>query len=209
MAFTLRFPTHGPVPGIEDISEWLHDQGEAFEPAGLDTLSLLALPVRVHFDAEGAVRAHMEISETVPLTRLVGLLFELSVRLRADVHLVGSGRDTRQGLWIHLADEQDRRRLQNALNVAIEQGDGERVQQDLWAIVHALGHGDALAWDPRRHTIVRMTEVGAPEGIALEDAKWHKEDAVVGDLVGVPAQGPVHILAWRWLSEAWPRLVSE
>ena len=44
--------------------------------------------------------------------------------------------------------------------------------------------------------------------MAVEDAKWLDERVVTGDAVFRPADGPMHVLAWRFVSQAWPGLAE-
>ncbi len=62
VAYTISFPTNGPLPGTGDIAQWLTEQGEPFEVDGDNQLSLRALPVRIEFD-------HATIMASVGKTR--------------------------------------------------------------------------------------------------------------------------------------------
>ncbi len=207
MAFTVSFRRQGPRPAAEALSEWLTEQGEPFEADGDDVLVLRALPVRLVVDEH--IRAHVDLLPATPLTRLVRVLFDLSVHLGADVRLVGSGDITRPGLWLRFADEQDRQRIAAALGEADETHHHDDVRRGFWQLLGALGNGRDLRWDASRGAIVEMLEVGSDDGISVEDASWHDAEASAGDTVAVTVAGDLHIVAWRWLSEAWPSLRQE
>lgn len=205
MAFTVMFRSQAPSPPRSALEAWLTDQGEPFEAAGGE-LSLRALPIRLVVD-EG-VRAHLDPTPTCPLTRLVRVVFDLSVHLGADVRLVGSGPVTRASLWLHLADEQDRQRIAAALEEADRNHPQDDVRAAFWSLLGALGDGRDLRWDASRAAIVEMRDVGGDGGLTVEEASWHNADAAIGDTVPIQVGGAVHILAWRWLSEAWPSLLD-
>lgn len=207
MAFTITFTTHATIPATTDVATWLTDQGEAFEQEGPYTLALKALPVRVVLD-EGVLKAHLEVGVETALARMVDLLFALSVEAGADVRLAGLGEVTRPRLWLKLADEQDRVRIQQALQHASEHHNREEVLQRLWSVLHEIAPGHDLRWDAHRGRIVELVEVGEPGGISVEEASWLVEGAKPGDAVPRPVDGQVHIIAWRWLSEAYPGLAE-
>lgn len=205
MAFTVTFPTNEPLPDVDALSDWLTTQGEPFERDGPSTLALRALPVRLIVDDAG-IQAPLDLSPDTSLTRLVRLVFDLSVRLGGDVRLAGAGETTRADLWLRLADEQDRLRIVQALERATAHGHADEVVRGLWSVLGSLGHGRDLRWDAARRRIVDMLDVGGPDGLPVEEAAWHDADASEGDTVAVPVSGDLHILAWRWLGEAWPSL---
>ena len=211
MAFTVRFPTSGPCPPPQAVANWLTAHGEPFEAEGDDTLTLRALPVRfvAASDAE-TMLAHLEVNSTVPLTRVVDLLFGISVEAGADVRLTGEGEITRSALWMRLADEQDRIRIAETLRRAQDHGNGDEVLTRLWAVVAGLRPRRDDRWDATSARIVEMREVGVEGGISLEDAQWHAENPEIGDVVAVPVHNShhIHTLAWRWLSEAYPGLAE-
>lgn len=207
MAFTLSFPTSGPIPGPKDLAAWLTAQGEPFEQEGTGVLQLRALPMRlVHTGTD--IQAQVDVTPTVPLSRMNRLLFDLSMRLGADVRLVGVGEVNRPELWLRLANEQDRMRIAAALDKAAHHNNRDEILRAFWSILGSLGPGRDLRWDTRRDCIVDVQEVGAADGITLEDARWHDANVSTGDTVSVPMGGDLHILAWRWLSEAWPSLIG-
>lgn len=209
MAFAVSFPTTGPCPSPDELASWLKERGEPFEVEGPDTVQLRALPVRfVLTPGQHALQAQIDVTSTTPLSRLVDLLFAVSVRAGADVRLTGEGEMTRPALWMHLADEQDRLRIAESLQRAAEHGTREEVTKRLWAIVASLRPGCDDRWDADRQRIVQLLEVGEPDGISLEEARWHVDDPKPGDVIPVPVRGFLHILAWRWLSETYPGIAE-
>jgi hypothetical protein len=207
LAFSVTLHTAGPVPPIQNLTDWLTEQGEPFDEEGLNQLVLRGLPVRLLLDeTEGEISAQVDITPTVPLMRLVDLLFDLSVVAQADVRLVGVGEVNRPAMWMHLADDQDRRRIGMALLRSTEHGNHEEVIRRLWSVLGVLRPGMDIRWSMERGTVLEMKEVGAVGGISIEDAAWHDPETLLGDLVAVPVEGYVHGLAWRWLSEAYPGL---
>lgn len=208
MAFTVTFPTTGPMPAADDVASWLIDRGEPFEREGTDNLALRALPVRLVLSDQAHLQAHLGVHSTATLTRLVDMLFALSVHIGSDVKLTGIGAVTRASLWLRLADEQDRIRISEALVRAAEHGKMDEVSKRLWAVIAALRPGHDDRWDTTQSCIVEIKEVGDIQGISLEEAQWHDQSAQVGDTISVPIAGSVHSLAWRWLSEAYPGLAE-
>jgi hypothetical protein len=207
LAFTVTFPAAPRCPASDEIAAWLTTQGEPFEEEGPHTLQLRALPVRIVIvSEERGFQAHIDVTTSVPLVRLVELIFELSNRAGTDVRLAGAGQVTRAGLWLRLADEQDRRRVARALERAREQGKGEEVVRGLWAVLAAACPERDVRWDVSRERVVELKEVGAPGGIPLEEAAFHMEEASAGDVVAVEIGEHLHLVAWRWLSEAHPGL---
>ena len=208
MAFSLTFPSSDPVPHTQDLATWLTEQGEAFEREGPHTLRLKAVPVRVVTDPQAAsMQAQLEMTVDAPLSRIVDLFFNLSMRAGADVRLAGEGAVSRPQLWLSLAEDQSRHRLARSLERSMERSNAHEIHTRLWAVVGALRPGRDARWDAKRETIVEVLEVGAPEGISLEEASWHAESPQVGDMVGVPVKGHLHMVAWAWLQEAFPGLV--
>jgi hypothetical protein len=207
VAFTVSFPTSGPLPEVGDLAAWLTEQGEPFEHDASETITLRALPVRIVHEGD-AVRAQVEVTPTLPLSRLVRLLFDLSVRVGADVRLAGVGEINRAGLWLKLADEQDRQRLATALGQAGTSSHRDEIFHELWSLLSCLGDGADLRWDAASGRIVELKEVGTPGGLTVDEAAWHAERAAPGDQVAVPVVGRHHLVAWRWLVEAWPNLLE-
>ena len=208
MAFTVTFYSTRPTPPIQELSNWLIGVGEPFEEEGPRTLVLRALPVRLVVHPDAPMQAQVDIAPSVPLMRLVDLLFDLSNLIGADVRLAGTGGVTRPDLWKRLADEQDRRRLTAALDRAKERGNHADVLKRLWPFVSALVPENDVRWSTEHHAIVKMEEVGVPGGLSIEEAQWHVENSIEGDLIALPVEGTLHILAWRWLSEAYPGLAE-
>jgi hypothetical protein len=206
LAFTVTFPTAGPLLTAKDVTEWLIDQGEPFDQDGPYSISLRALPVRLILTLDGTMQGQLEITQAVPVARLVNLLFSLSVRAGADVRLAGAGRVNRPTLWMKLADEQDRMRIAEALDRSEERGNRPEVVNRLWQVLAAFQPGADVRWDANQRRVVELKEVGPDDGITEEEAKWLDENAAEGDLIPVEVAGCPHIPAWRWLSEAYPGL---
>lgn len=207
VAHTITFPTSGPLPSLDDLAGWLTEQGEPHQEDGPDQLSLRSLPLRLVHDGR-SVRAQLDLQPTTPLSRLTRVVFDLSVRLGADVKLVGAGEVTRPAMWLRLADEQDRLRLAAAIDKAGDVDKRDQVLTGLWSLLGSIAPGRDLRWDLTRAQIVEIKEVGAPGGISVEEASWFDADASTGDAVAVPQSGDVHVLAFRWMSEAYPSLVE-
>jgi len=209
LAYTVTFPTTERCPEPEEVAGWLTELGEPIEPEGPHTLQLRALPVRlVIIPEDRSFKAHIDITTTAPLVRLVDLLFELSMRAGTEVRLAGFGALTRPSLWLRLAEEQDRHRLARAMRLAEEQGKKEEVVRGMWAVLAAASPGRDVRWDAARKRIVELKEVGGPDGVPLEEASWHVEDPASGDVIAIPVEGPLHLIAWRWLSAAHPGLTD-
>lgn len=205
VAFTVTFPTSGPLPDAAALASWLTEQGEPFEHEQPQSLTLRALPVRLAFE-HASIQATVDIHSAVPLTRLVNLLFALSHRLGADVRLVGVGEVTRSALWYRFADEQDRLRIREAIGRSAAHNNRDELLRTLWSVLGTLGGDRDWRWDILKDRVVELAEVGAPGGITVEEAAWHTTTAHPGDTVAIPVRGNVHILAWRWLKEAYPSL---
>ena len=207
MAFTVLLQTVGPVPPRTDLAEWLIEQGEPYTEEGPQTLALRGLPVRLVIEQEeGVIQAQLEITPTLPLMRLIDLLFDLSVVAGADVRLAGMGDVSRPTLWMRLADEQDRQRIQTAILRSVEYGNQEEVLRRLWSVLAVIQPGVDIRWRAEHASIVFMKEVGADGGISIEEAAWHSTAPTLGDLIAIPVVTYQHSLAWRWLSEAYPGL---
>lgn len=207
MAFTVTFPSTSPLPSVDELGGWLTDRGEPFAPGGNDEVALRALPIRfVASPGHATLKAHLEVTATAPISRMVDVLFEVSVRAKADVVLAGFGEVTRSGLWMRLADDQDRVRIAQALSRAREHGQHDEIHKRLWSVVaiQRAGHDDR--WDAQQERVVEVVEVGS--GISLEQAAWHVEEPAMGDVISVPVHGALHILVWRWLSEAYPGIAE-
>jgi len=205
MAFTITFITVNEPVSIDNVQGWLTELGEPFEPVGTTTLQLRPLPVQIVLAEDRPIKAHIDVTSTLPLQRLIDLLFAISLKAGADVQLVGTGSVTRAALWLRLADEQDRQRLENALAIASERGN-DAIPQQLWEVLAAMSPGQDLRWDQHTAHIVVMKEVGATLGLTIEDASWLTENPHIGDVIPVPAVGQPHLIAWRWLTEAYPGL---
>jgi hypothetical protein len=187
--------TAGQVPTEEILERWLTEQGEPFEREG-DELVLRALPVRLALTVEDGLSGTLDIGPGTPLVRLVDLLFDLSVVAGADV-LLGKTKLTRPALWLRLADEQDRLRIGAALDQAEERGILDEVLRRLWAVLGALHPGSDLRWSADLRSIVELREPPTTGPLGASDH---------GELVPVPVRSNAHVLACRWLSEAYPSL---
>jgi len=154
------------------------------------------------------LQAHVDVTTTTPLVRLVDLLFDLSNRAATDVRLAGVGKVDRGALWLRLADEQDRRRIAKALVQASEQGKRDEVVRGLWGVLAAACPGRDVRWDAGREHIVELKEVGGPSGMAAEEAAFLLEDPETGDVAAIELHEDLHLVAWRWLSEAHPGLAD-
>ncbi len=206
MAFTVTFPTSRPLCTVEELSAWMADRGEPFA-ADDHGLTLRAIPMRfVAAPDQAALQCQIEVTETMPVQRMVDVVFDVSVQAGADVHLVGEGQASRAFLWMCLADEQDRVRLASALTRAESSSNRDEILRRLWGILAAARFGHDDRWDAGQERVVELLEVG--ESISLDDAAWHADDPEVGDVVSVPVKGMLHCLAWRWLSEAYPGIAE-
>ncbi len=209
MAYTVTFRSGGTCPAPEEVESWLTEQGEPFEREGPHTIQLRALPVRlVIIREEQGFQGHIEVTVSAALVRLVDLIFELSMRAGADVRLAGAGELTRASLWLRLADEQDRLRIARAIARAEEQGKKDEVVRGLWSVIDALSPNRDVRWDATREQVVELKEVDQPGGITLEEAAFHTENPVAGDVVAVDFPGHLHLVAWRWMAEAFPNLTD-
>jgi hypothetical protein len=189
--FTVTFPASGPPASVDELGGWLTARGEAFVVEdGL--LALRALPLRFATARRKALEAVVEVNESVPLSRLVDVLFEISVRAGSDVNLVGHGPIGRAELWLRLADEQDRLRIAAALERARIHNQHDDIHHRLWAVVASLRPDHDDRWDTREQRIVELEDTGK-EGEAVP--------------VPITAQG-LHCLTWRWLSEAYPGITD-
>ncbi len=207
MPFTLRFPTAGPLPAPDDIASWLTEQGEPFEHDETAGLALRALPLHLHLDP-GGIRASVDLAPNTPLPRLIRVLFDLSMRLGADVLLAGVGEVRRPELWLHLSGEQDRLRISVALDQAAAHHVRDEVLTNFWALLSAMGQGRDLRWDFARSAIVQIREVRVPNEERAADSEEPDTDTDPMESVSLPVEGQLHVLAWRWLSEAYPSLTS-
>ncbi len=182
--FEVVFVSPDPAPPVERVAAWLLEEGEPVE-AEPEGLALRALPVRLGVGGP-RLTARVTPGADTPLERLVNLLFNLSVRLGADVY-VGDAPVHRGALWLTFASEQDRARIVRCLDRANERGNTE-VARRLWTVLGALaGRDRSWRWD---------TRVGG--AVAWSDAEG--DDAR-------PVEGSVYLVLWRWLSEAYPGLV--
>jgi len=207
MAFTVTFPSTSPPPPVDELGRWLTERGEPFAPDGEDCIALRALPIRfVASPGHASLKAQLEITSRSPVTRMVDVLFDVSVQARADVVLAGVGEVNRPSLWMNLSDDQDRVRIAESLARAREHGQHDEIHKRLWSVVALQRPGHDDRWDTTQQRIVELVEVGS--GITLEQAAWHSEEPAIGDVIPVPVHGSIHILVWRWLSEAYPGIAE-
>ena len=156
MAFTVVFPPSGEKLGAEMVANWLTERGEPFDWDTPSTLALRALPVRLVIGENDHIHAHLELTSEVSLSRMLEMLYALSVLAGADVRLLGVGEVTRSHLWLRLADEQDRLRISGAVERAEESGQREEVLHKLWPVIAAIREGCDDRWDARRGRIVEL-----------------------------------------------------
>jgi hypothetical protein len=205
MDFTIRFPTGGPQTDQDALVGWLKERGEPCDASEVQ-VSLLALPVVFLWD-EGTLRATLQLTPNLALSRLVDLVFAVSLHVGGDTMLEGVGPVSRPELWLLLADEQDRLRIGSALERSRQLGNSNDVMRHLWSVVHTLRRGKDDRWDAARERIVEVVEVGE-EGLSVPEARRVNPDVADGDEVSLPVQGYVHTLAWRWFAETYPSIAE-
>jgi len=193
--------TAGELPSIQAIERWLTERGEPFE-ARDEAIGLRAIPLTVALRDPQQLQAELELRCDTPVTRAVDLVFDLSVLAGADVSLDDEDL-TRASLWLRLADEQDRLRIAAALDLARERGCADDVLRRLWAVLNSLYPQGDVRWSAELRAVIRLDEGGAPTGVVLGDPDLDAATLVPRRVTGAP-----HLLAWRWLSEAWPSLVE-
>ena len=205
MDFTIRFPTGGPSTDLEALVGWLTERGEPCE--GVDRgVSLLALPVTFMWD-EDVLLVTSRVTPNLALSRLVDLVFAVSLQVGGDAVLEEVGPVSRPELWLLLADEQDRLRIGAALERSRQLGNSNDVMRHLWSVVHTLRRGKDDRWDAARERIVEVVEVG-DGGLSVLDARRVDPEVSDGDEVTLPVQGYVHTLAWRWFAETYPSIAE-
>lgn len=187
MSLAVTLHTTGPLPTVDALERWLTEQGEPYTRDG-DRLRLRALPVELEPTAEFALAARLSVTVQTPLVRTVDLLFDLSVVAGSDVSL-GHATLTRAELWLHLAEEQDRQYIAQALAQASERGTLDEVMRRLWAILSALRPGRDVRWSAEQVSIVEVSDDG-------EQTR------------PVPPGAHLHLLVRRWLTEAYPSLLE-
>ena len=149
MAFTVTFPTARPLCAVDELAEWLTDRGEPFQ-ADPQGITLRALPMRFVVGAEQeSLQCQIDVTSSMPVTRMIDVIFDVSVRAGADVHLAGAGQLSRAFLWMRMADEQDRVRLAESLFRAESSSNRDEIVRRLWGVLAAarIGHDDR--WDAR------------------------------------------------------------
>ena len=206
MPFLVTFPTSEPMCTVEQVCSWLTERGEPHVCDG-DVVQLRAVTMEfVAGEDQEALRCQIQVTSTAPLTRMVDIVFEVSVLAGADVHLVGTGAVGRAVLWMQLADEQDRLRIAESLQRAAHSSHRDEILRRLWGVLAAARNGHDDRWDAASNRVVEMVEVG--DRISVEVAAWHADDPQPGDEIAVPVKGLLHCLAWRWLSEAYPGIAE-
>ncbi|MFT6234884.1 MAG: hypothetical protein ACJAZO_005408, partial [Myxococcota bacterium] len=134
MAYTVSFPTSGSQTPIDDVATWLTENGEPFTQEGPEALTLRALPVTIVFREDSILRAHVEVTASVKLDRMVEVLYNLALLIGADVCLADTGKVTRGELWIQLADVQDCKRVGEALQRADAMGRLANISRAMWGV---------------------------------------------------------------------------
>lgn len=201
MSFSLSFPTAATPPSLAELAAWLEEEGEAWASEDGEALVLRALPLRLLHTGSG-LRGEVEVGLTTPLSRLVRVLFALSSRVGADVRVVGVGLVDRAALWLRLADEQDRLRLAAALARVDEHPQRDEILRGLWSLLAVAAPGRDARWDALRERVVELHDSGD-----LTDPGFVRVTSEP-PLPPVPLDPPIHLLAWRWLGEAWPALAD-
>ncbi len=187
MSLRLTLHTAGPMPPLSALQEWLTERGEAYERDG-DRVRLLALPVVVEALDEATFSVVLSIAGGTPLVRLVDLVFELSLVTGSDVS-ERERRMSRSELWLRVADEQDRLRIASAMKLAEDRGNLDDVARRVWAILNALRPGRDVRWSSQDESIV-----------------WVSEDGTTRE--AVDPSDRMHLVIFRWLSEAHPSLLE-
>ena len=209
MPFKIQFRNIDNPPQPEELAGWLTEEGEPFELEPPFGLVLRALPLRLVQVEDQGLTAYLDVRPNLSLPRTIQLLFNVSMRLGTDVELAGYGTVTRASLWMRLADEQDRQRIAAALAKAEDHGKIDEVGRNLWAVLGSLLPQTDIRWDSSRRMIVELVEAGI--NIPLSEARQHSPEVEHGDVIAMTPRGSstLHILAWRWLSEAHPSLTGE
>jgi hypothetical protein len=195
--FRVTFRTTTPPAQPRDLVAWLTQVAEPSAEDG-EGVVLRALPARFVLQP---FAADLELQEWTPVGRLVDVLFEVSAQAGADLDLGGKVVN-RSDLWLVLAEEQDRLRVAAALRRARAHGNADEVHRRLWAVLASLRPGHDCRWDATLERVVELLDVG--EQVSVERARELVTGAEQGDVVQQPVEGPVHLLLWRWLSEAYP-----
>ena len=197
MSLALTFRTTTPPASARDLAAWLTDLAEPCTEDG-DRVALRALPARFALAPFGA---EVAVQEWTPVVRLVDVLSAIAARAGADLDLAGRVVN-RSDLWLVLAEEQDRLRIAAALRRARERGNADEVHRRLWSVLAAVRPGRDLRWDATLERVVELLDVGVQ--VSVEEARALEADAVTGDVVQQPVEGLIHLLVWRWLSDAYP-----
>jgi len=202
VSISLEFRTGRPVASVAEVADWFLNQGEPCEPQGPTTIALLALPVHLILHPH-RMEAQIDLTPKVPLHRLVRVMADLAIQLGAETvfHERTMGRSE---LWLVLAEEQDRMRIQDALDRAEALHCRSEVLTQLWQLLGAMGQGRDLRWDLSSHRIIEFVDTGPLD--ATEDTVDTVTTQAPGPLRPLQPFEQAHITAWRWLSEAWPNL---
>ena len=145
---------------VEQVCSWLTERGEPHVCDG-DVVQLRAVTMEfVAGEDQEALRCQIQVTSTAPLTRMVDIVFEVSVLAGADVHLVGTGAVGRAVLWMQLADEQDRLRIAESLQRAAHSSHRDEILRRLWGVLAAARNGHDDRWDAASNRVVEMVEVG-------------------------------------------------
>lgn len=195
----VAFRTTTPPASARDLSAWLTEIAEPCteEP---DRVTLRALPARLSL---APLAAEVSVQEWTPVVRLVDVLFEVAARAGADLDLDGRVVN-RSDLWLVLAEEQDRLRIAAALRRARARGNADEIHRRLWSVLASLRPGHDNRWDTTHERVVELVEVVEPPPAGDAESERFASDPATGDLVQRPVPGPIHLLVWRWLSEAYP-----
>jgi len=206
MKFVIRFPSLLSEISTQGLQEWLKERGEPCDLTEDGRVALQAMPLVFTLE-ETQWKAEAKVEPSVPLSRLVDLLFATSMHLGSDVLLDAVGPVGRPDLWLLWADEQDRQRLARSLVVARDTGNSNEILKRLWSVIHTLRKGRDDRWDASWERIVEVVPVG-DEGMNLSDARRLQPDVEEGGELAVPVGGYLHTLAWRWFSESYPSMAE-
>lgn len=185
---TLTLTSRVALPSVAAIASWLTDSGEPVLVEGR-RISLRALGAHLVAE-EGLLVAHIDLTASTPVVRLVDLLFDLSSHIGSDLHDVARKPVTRPTVWFELAAEQDRIRVGAALARSLEHGVRQVMVQRLWALGASLFPNRDVRWDAASARFVEVVDEG-PVCRPLADDR------------------AANVLAWRYLSEAWPGVARD
>ncbi len=185
---TLTLTSRLALPSVTGVAAWLTDSGE---PVVVDDRRIVLRALGAFLVHEGSqLVAHIDLAASTPVVRLVDLLFDLSSHIGSDLHDAAGTTVTRPTVWFQLAAEQDRIRVGSALARSLEHGVRQVMVQRLWALGASLFPDRDVRWDV---TSARFVEV-VGEGPVLRS---------------LPDDRAANLLAWRYLSEAWPGVARD